>query len=131
KHTALHSSQRTRAVCEAGARDDRDPRLAGFHAPGGARMTVSRRTEPTSSRSWTWPVDLSAYDRTPTLSEEEDMALAERVHRSDAGQACFTIHMPPALTRLTRPLYDVLDLTRAIPQVRREVVHLFLREMYF
>jgi integrase len=39
--------------------------------------------------------------------------------------------MPPALTRLTRPLYDVLNLTRAIPQVRREVVHLFLREMYF
>jgi len=39
--------------------------------------------------------------------------------------------MPPVLTRLTSPLYDVLDLTKAIAQVRREVVHLFLREMYF
>ena len=94
-------------------------------------MIVSLRTEPISSSSWTWPVDLSAYDRTPTLSVEEYMALAERVQRSDAGQACFSVHMPPVLARLTRPLYDVLDLTRAIAQVRREVVHLLLREMYF
>ncbi len=94
-------------------------------------MIAPLRTEQTSSSSWTWPVDLSAYDRTATLSAEEYLALAERVRRSDGGQACFSVHMPPVLTRLTRPLYDVLDLTKAIPQVRREVVHLFLREMYF
>ncbi len=94
-------------------------------------MIALPRTEPSSSPSWTWPVDLSSYDRTATLSAEEYHALAERVQRSDAGQACFSVHMPPALARLTRPLYDVLDLTKAIAQVRREVVHLFLREMYF
>ncbi len=94
-------------------------------------MIALLKTEPSSSSSWTWPVDLSAYDRTATLSVEEYQALAERVQRSDAGQACFSIHMPPVLARLTRPLYDVLDLTKAIAQVRREVVHLLLREMYF
>jgi integrase len=94
-------------------------------------MITLLKTEPYSSSSWTWPVDLSAYDRTATLSPEEYQALAERVQRSDAGQACYSVHMPPVLTRLTRPLYDVLDLTKAIAQVRREVVHLFLREMHF
>jgi integrase len=94
-------------------------------------MITLLKTEPSSSSSWTWPVDLSAYDRTETLSPEEYQALAERVQRSDAGQACYSVHMPPVLTRLTRPLYDVLDLTKAIAQVRREVVHLLLREMYF
>ena len=94
-------------------------------------MIALLKTEPSSSSSWIWSVDLSAYDRTVTLSPEEYQALAERVQWSDAGQACFSVHMPPVLTRLTRPLYDVLDLTKAIAQVRREVVHLFLREMYF
>jgi integrase len=94
-------------------------------------MITLLKTEPSSSSSWTWPVDLSAYDRAATLSPEEYQALAERVQRSDAGQACYSVHMPPVLTRLTRPLYDVLDLTKAIAQVRREVVHLLLREMYF
>ena len=94
-------------------------------------MITLLKTEPSSSSSWAWPVDPSAYDRTATLSAEEYHALAERVQRSDEGQACYFVHMPPVLTRLTRPLYDVLDLTKAIAQVRREVVHLFLREMYF
>ncbi len=94
-------------------------------------MIALLKTEQFSSSSWTWPVDLSTYNRTATLSAEEYHALAERVQRSDAGQACFSVHMPLVLTRLTRPLYDVLDLTKAIAQVRREVVHLLLREMYF
>lgn len=96
------------------------------------------KTEQSSSSSscsgsgpWSWPVDLSAYDRTATLNAQEYHALAGRVQRSDAGEACFSVHMPPVLARLTRPLYDVLDLTKAIAQVRREVVHLLLREMYF
>lgn len=86
---------------------------------------------PSSSRTWTWPLDPSQYDQTPLLSEAEELALAARVQRSDAGQACSSVHMPPVLSRLTQPLYDVLDLTGALPQVRREVVHLLLLEMYF
>lgn len=84
-----------------------------------------------SSSSWIWPVDLSVYDRTPTLSAEEHHTLAERVRRSDTGMYCSSADMPAVLQRLTRPLYDALDLTKAMPQVRREVVHLFLREIYF
>lgn len=94
-------------------------------------MIALLQTEPSSSSSWAWPVDLSTYDRTATLSAEEYHALAERVQRSDAGLYCPSVDMPAVLHRLTHPLYDVLDLTKAIAQVRREVVHLFLREMYF
>ncbi len=94
-------------------------------------MIALLKIEQPSSPSWTWPVDLSSYDRTAALSAEEYHALAERVQRSDAGQYCSSVDMPAVLHRLTRPLYDGLDLTKAIAQVRREVVHLFLREMYF
>src|SRR6266568_4451437 len=128
---ALHSSEWARALCEAGAGDGRDSCLAGLHAPGGAHMIALLKIEQPSSPSWTWPVDLSSYDRTAALSAEEYHALAERVQRSDAGQYCSSVDMPAVLHRLTRPLYDGLDLTKAIAQVRREVVHLFLREMYF
>src|SRR6266699_474577 len=42
-----------------------------------------------------------------------------------------SVDMAAVLRRLTRPLHDVLDLTGAVPQVRREMVNLLLREMYF
>jgi integrase len=94
-------------------------------------MTAPSSSGLSLSRVWTWPLELSRYDRSPLLSEAEALALAERVQRSDAGLACSAVHMPPVLGRLTQPLYDVLDLTGAFPQVRREVVHLLLREMHF
>ena len=46
-------------------------------------MVALLKTELSSSSSWTWPVDLSSYDRTVALSAEEYHALAERVQRSD------------------------------------------------
>jgi integrase len=85
----------------------------------------------TSPDPWRWPLDCTIYDRAPTLSADEYHALADRVQRSDAGQYCSSVDMPVVLHRLTRPLYDALELTRAIPQVRREIVNLFLRETYF
>ena len=85
----------------------------------------------TSSGPWRWPLDCTTYDRTSTLSAGEYHALADRVQRSDAGQYCSSVDMPAILHRLTRPLHDVLDLTGAVPQVRREIVNLLLREMYF
>ena len=102
--------------------------MAGFHAPGGAGMITSLKTSPDP---WIWPLDCTTYDRTSTLSAGEYHALADRVQRSDAGQYCSSVDMPAVLHRLTRPLHDVLDLTGAIPQVRREIVNLLLREMYF
>lgn len=94
-------------------------------------MTASPTNQELSCSAWTWPVELSAYDRTSTLSAAEYEALADRVQRSDTGHALFSVHMAPVLQRLTRPLADVFELTGALPQVRREVTHLFLREMYF
>jgi len=91
-------------------------------------MITSLKTSPDP---WIWPLDCTTYDRTSTLSAGEYHALADRVQRSDAGQYCSSVDMPAVLHRLTRPLHDVLDLTGAIPQVRREIVNLLLREMYF
>lgn len=82
------------------------------------------------SDAWSWPIDRSRYDRTPALGAAEYAALAERVRRSDAGHALSPARLCPALERLVRPLSAALDLTRALPSVRREVTNLFLREMY-
>ncbi len=74
------------------------------------------------SDAWSWPIDRSRYDRTPALGAAEYAALAERVRRSDAGHALSPARLCPALERLVRPLSAALDLTRALPSVRREGV---------
>jgi hypothetical protein len=70
------------------------------------------RDTATAQPAWPWPLDLTVYDRTPTLSAEEHAAVASWA----AKQRCRLVEADKRLVRLLRPVRDVLD--RA--QVRRD-----------
>ncbi len=78
---------------------------------------------------WTWPVNLATYDRSELLSEDERVALAQlTATRKVSGR--WETKFGPALSRLLRPLDDVLAITGGSKVQRNGSIILLLREMH-
>ena len=80
---------------------------------------------------WSWPIDRTRYDQTPTLTPTEHADLTRLIARFDAGTNLVSRCFPPSLQRITQPLYDTLDWLGTKLQTRREVTNLLLREMCY
>jgi hypothetical protein len=84
---------------------------------------------PATDGTWWWPVDLSTYDRSPTLSAAEAAELEALVEsRTLPGLPRFYNYA--GLERLFRPLRDVLDITRADTESRHGVLAVVAQEMW-
>jgi len=87
-------------------------------------LAVSKHTH----TSWSWPVNLTLYDRTPTLSLAEKAELASLMDLREVGSSHFyrnAIH----LQRVFRPIKDVLDWTGA-DETAGSVLSVLVQEMY-
>ncbi|MGO8947923.1 MAG: tyrosine-type recombinase/integrase [Ktedonobacterales bacterium] len=90
-------------------------------------MNQYRQSESLPSQSWRWPIDTTAYDLTPILSENERTALDRRfgsVHTKEERIASKLV-----LHRLLEPIDDVLAFLRADPNTRYDFIRVLLFEM--
>lgn len=78
---------------------------------------------------WSWPIDISIYNRARTLSDEEQQQLEELIHRFDVGSFRWPHGAKQALHRLLKPLNDVLEVISAHPRTRPSTIILIFREM--
>ena len=79
---------------------------------------------------WCWPLDLSTYDRTPLLSQREQVELDVYMHRLQAKKSSWPQRIYEGLHRLLHPLSDVLNLIGDCPTSRRGAMNVLLREMH-
>ncbi len=80
------------------------------------------------SRQASWPLDLSRYDRTPTLSTEERQALAAfAVPRQDRAAVIATAERQGKLERLLLPVRDALAVLEGDALLKTYSLHLLLR----
>ena len=92
-------------------------------------MTQQPVRLPSSSSGWQWPIDPTAYDRSPDLSEREQEELTLLVQRFQRGKSSWPKRTYRGLQRLLSPLQDVLTLIDCPLTSRRGVLHLVLQEM--
>jgi hypothetical protein len=78
---------------------------------------------------WIWPFDLAQYDRSASLTAVEQDMLARYTEAYRFYRYGRTMDFGPTLDRLVRPLNDVFGYTSIKTQLRRYVLHFFLREM--
>ena len=78
---------------------------------------------------WVWPVNLTQYDRSASLTAVEQDMLARYKEAYRFYRYGRTMDFGPTLDRLVRPLNDVFDYTGIKTQLRRYVLLFFLREM--
>src|SRR5262245_51267580 len=82
----------------------------------------------TRQEHWTWPIDISAYDRAESISPEELETLREIMRRQG------TVGWSPAyeikLARLLGPIRDVLFHTRSARRGGQSIVSNLCREMF-
>src|SRR5690348_16627303 len=80
------------------------------------------------SRQASWPLDLSRYDRTPTLSPEERQALAAfALPRQDRAVVIATAEQQGKLARLLFPARDALAVLEGDALLKTYSLHLLLR----
>jgi hypothetical protein len=78
--------------------------------------------------AWRWPVDLTAYDRSPKLDLLEQEALAVVVNRRDRHRRRDERAMA-TVDRLMRPVWDLLEKTGTHSTTMKHVEGVLLREM--
>jgi integrase len=78
--------------------------------------------------SWVWPINISAYDRNPTLSEAERTALSSRFKEGQTKQERDSSKL--MLTRLLQPIEDVLTFLHADANTRYDMIRVLLFEMH-
>lgn len=84
-----------------------------------------------SSPIWEWPVDIMSYDRTPWLTNEEQVALeCWIVSREREQSGRIPHHLKKTLHRLLLPLSDVLDSTPIDESSRRGAIRLIVLGMH-
>lgn len=86
----------------------------------------------TARKTWSWPLNLAAYDRTPKLTEEEKDVLATFVRQRQTGnkRAPWFVPMQQAIPRLMVPLCDACDFLGIQLYQRNPVVAAFLQKMH-
>ncbi|GCF11878.1 tyrosine-type recombinase/integrase [Dictyobacter arantiisoli] len=92
-------------------------------------MTSLSHQAASYASGWQWPIHLTAYDRTPQLSEAEIQELEAITHHPKADYLVCCKRVRQVLDRLVRPLNDALDVTNASVDARGLVVHKLLCEM--
>ncbi len=84
---------------------------------------------------WTWPLDITCYDRTPDLTREEEKALEPLVARKKRlmvlSERTHIIPLVPGapLTRLFQPIYDLWNITHMADPACRESLAVLCQEM--
>ena len=86
----------------------------------------------TARKTWSWPLNLAAYDRTQKLTEEEKDVLATFVRQRQTGnkRAPWFVPMQQAIPRLMVPLCDACDFLGIQLYQRNPVVAAFLQKMH-
>ncbi len=77
------------------------------------------------SNGWDWPVDLTHYNRSPVLSEQEWLCLHELMQRRALPSV-----LPPTLQRLLGPINEVLEISTHHPRTRQLVRRTLLVETH-
>src|SRR6266496_3339185 len=106
------------------------PPLKKYHrSPERMNTAAEKRDETVSpSNQWIWPLDVSSYDRTSILSQEEQKALASFVQRPrDRAAVVAEACQQGMLTRLLDPLRDALTVTNGEERFKVHSTYLFLR----
>lgn len=91
---------------------------------GGAVTAVPNQVE-----EWSWPVDLSKYDRTSGLRKKEASALSYLAARKRIS-GHFPEDVSEALLRLTKALDDVMDIIRPPQTTRAGTMTVLILEMH-
>src|SRR3989442_8987418 len=91
-------------------------------------MNQQRKLASSLESSWAWPINASAYDRNPTLSEAEQAALSSRFMEGQTKQERASIKL--MISRLLQPIEDVLTLLHADANTRYDMIRVLLYEMY-
>lgn len=78
--------------------------------------------------SWVWPINVSAYDRNPTLSEAERTALSSRFKGGQTKQERDASKL--MLSRLLQPIEDVVSFLHPDANTRYDMIRVLLFEMH-
>jgi len=92
--------------------------------------TAAQKRGQTGSPSdqWSWPLDMSRYDRTPLLSQQEQRAVAVFAQRPrDRAAVVAEACQQGTLARLLEPLRDALAVTNGEERFKVHSIYLFLR----
>jgi integrase len=92
--------------------------------------TVAEKRGETGSPidQWIWPLDVSRYDRTPLLSQQEQRAVAVFAQRPrDRAAVVAEACQQGTLARLLEPLRDALAVTHGEERFKVHSTYLFLR----
>ncbi len=82
--------------------------------------------------NWSWPIDLTIYDRSPDLSKTEREYLERLLTQFDMKSSFWPEQSRAALDRLLLPINDVLDYLQVRkPLTRRRISNTLLREMHY
>ena len=83
---------------------------------------------PNSSRQWMWPLDVTRYDRTPALSQDEREALMLFVKQPrDRAAVVAKAEQQGKLARLIHPLRAALAVMEGEERLKMHSTYLFLR----
>lgn len=92
-------------------------------------MTVPQQKPVRSPAEWTWPIDISMYNRAKSLSPDEQRQIETLLQSSHVGPLPWPGDAKHALQWLLKPLNDVLDVIHAHAQNRSSTLILVCREM--
>lgn len=79
---------------------------------------------------WRWPVDVTRYDRTSALTEEEQTELAVMMDRFSKDILSWRKASRETLQRLLHPLYDVFQVMGTRTRSYSRISHVLLWEMH-
>src|SRR5579859_3211688 len=85
---------------------------------------------PATIASWSWPLDITRYDRTPFLTPFEKEELAYLVTRREQRCGAWRKQSYVILERLLRPIHDVINLRTQNIRVHADAIRVFLLEMH-
>src|SRR5215470_4904577 len=91
-------------------------------------MNQLRKQVSSPRSSWLWPINVSAYDRNPTLGEAERAALSSRFKGGQTQQERKSSKL--MLSRLLQPIEDVLTFLHADANTRYDMIRVLLFEMH-
>src|SRR5262245_11305022 len=93
-------------------------------------MKQTNQKPSTIPARWQWPIDVTSYDRSIILSNQERVAIERLMHRSVMDDIRWGKHTYQALERLARPLYDVCGLRNTPTNTRAKLTGRLCIEMY-